>query len=277
MQGSYPCAEWSTTELPLADRYDSAEPVTWNGAKVYPVHQVIVGLSPTTVTLNLRAAAPRRGVRSLGMGMGVEGGHVLLNGRQLTGVDVWTDAMTGGIELRVCPTESEAAISLTPVWVDDTDAVLSWSGNYGMLITRERSRTVLHCSTGVGPPDFTELVVELSTAPTPPDPIPAPEASRYSGALYELAVAMHGRGEEDQACELWSQAAAFGHLAAAYDLGVVRFRRGDLAEAERWWRTAADHGDVRAMAGLAEVLDRRGNVSEARVWRAALTAESHSE
>ncbi|WP_169814804.1 tetratricopeptide repeat protein [Nocardia crassostreae] len=250
--------------------------MTSNGAQVYPVHQEIVGRSPVNVRFELRTAAPRRGVRSLGIGMGVDGGHVLLNGRQLMGVDVWSDAMTGGIDLQVCPTESEAAISLSPVWVDDTDAVVSWSGNYGMLITRERGHIILHCSTGVGPPDFTELVVEFTTGPTPPDPIPAPEASRYSGALYELAVAMHGRGEEDQACELWSQAAALGHLAAAYDLGVVHFRRGDLAEAERWWRTAAEYGDARAMAGLAEVLDRCGNISEARVWRAACAAESHS-
>ncbi|WP_067708974.1 tetratricopeptide repeat protein [Nocardia yamanashiensis] len=272
MKGSYSYAEPVSTAPPLADCYSGVEPLTWNGAKVYPLHSAPIGLSPTTVSLNLRAVAPRRGVRSLGIGLAVDAGYVLLSGRQLMGVDVWSDAMTGGIDLQVCPT-ADAVITLTPVWVDDTGAVLSWSGNYGMLVTRESACTVLHCSTGVGPPDFGELVVELTTATTPPPPEPPAELGRYQGALYDLGVAMHGRGEVQQACELWRQAASFGHTGAAYDLGVVRFRQGEFAEAERYWRSAAHDGDVRAMAGLAAVLERRGNISEARVWRAAVAAE----
>ncbi|MRH90219.1 tetratricopeptide repeat protein [Nocardia sp. SYP-A9097] len=274
MTSSHQYAVSTSAEPPLAHRYDSVEPLTWNGAKVYPLHAEAIGLFPTTVTLTLRSTAPRRGVRGLGMGLAVEGGHVVLNDRRLSGVDVWSDAMAGGIELRICPTESDAAISLTPVWVDEFGDVVSWSGNYGMLITRERSGLVLHCSTGVGPPDFTELVVEFATAPTPPDPIPPADAGRYTGALYELGVAMHHRGDDQQACQLWRQAADSGHVAACYDLAVVLLRLGQLAEAEQWWRIAAGHGDARAMAGLAEVLDRRGNPAEARIWRAALDAQS---
>ncbi|MFF2550182.1 tetratricopeptide repeat protein [Nocardia sp. NPDC058058] len=274
MTTTYQYARWATDEPPLAHRYDSAEPLTWNGAKVYPLHSQHVGVSPTTVTLTLRSAAPRRGVRGVGMGLAVESGHVLLNGHQLSGVDVWADAMSGGIELRVCPGSRDAAISLTPVWVDEFGDVVSWSGNYGMLITRERSCLVLHCSTGVGPPDFTELVVELATAPTPPDPIPAADAGRYTGALYDLGVALHHRGDDRKACELWRQAAGLGNMSAAYDLAVVLLRLGQLAESEQWWRIAAEHGDTRAMAGLADVLDRRGNPAEARIWRAALAADS---
>ncbi|MFB8000793.1 tetratricopeptide repeat protein [Nocardia sp. NPDC056000] len=274
MTNSYQYAGWATDESPLAHRYDSSEPLTWNGAKVYPLHSQSVGISPTTVTLTLRSAAPRRGVRGVGMGLAVESGHVLLNGRQLSGVDVWADAMSGGIELHVRPDSRDAAISLTPVWVDEFGDVVSWSGNYGMLITRERSCLVLHCSTGVGPPDFTELVVELATAPTPPDPIPPADAGRYTGALYDLGVALHHRGDDRKACELWRQAAGLGNMSAAYDLAVVLLRLGQLAESEQWWRIAAEHGNTRAMAGLADVLDRRGNPTEARIWRAAINAES---
>ncbi|WP_067686110.1 tetratricopeptide repeat protein [Nocardia jejuensis] len=270
MQGTYQYAERAISDLPLADRYDSRDPVTWNGAKVYPMHSQVVGTSPTTVSLALRSCAPRIGVRSLGIGLSVDGGHVLLAGRQLRGVDVWSDAMSDGIDLQVCPTNADAAIALTPVWVDETGRTVSWSGNYGMLITREQGHHVLHCSTGVGPPDFSELVVEVATAATPRRPEPPAESARYREALYELGVAMHGRGEEEQACQLWSQAATSGHLGAAYDLGVVRFRQRDLAEAEYWWRTAAEAGDTRAMSGLATVLERLGRSTEARIWRAAL-------
>ncbi|MET9486900.1 hypothetical protein [Nocardia sp. NPDC006630] len=274
MTGLYQDAERATDEPPLADRYAGGEPLTWHGAKVYPVLSEVLGDVPTTVTLTLRSAQPRHGVHGLGIGLAVEGGHVQLDGRQLGGVDVWSDAMAEGIDLRVCPTGAGAALSLTPVWVDANEAIVSWSGNYGMLITRERSCLVLHCSTGVGPPDFTELVVEFATCPTPPDPIPPAEAGRYGGALYDLGVAMHGRGDELQACQLWRQAADSGHAGAAYDLAVVLLRYAQLDEAEHWWRMAADHGDVRAMAGVAEVLERRGKTTEARIWRAAMSAES---
>lgn len=111
----------------------------------------------------------------------------------------------------------------------------------------------------------------MQTKP-PAEETPEPDHS-YRTALYDLGVAMYGRGEEDQACGLWAQAADAGHPGAAYDLGVVRFRRGDLADAERWWRTAADRREPRAMAGLAELLDRQGNYAEARVWRACADEE----
>lgn len=274
MGRTYPYAadRESSTAPPLADRYHSAEPLEWNGRSVYPMHCEPLGDEPCVVTLTLRSVAPPHGVRSIGVGLSVEVGHVLLEGRKLRGVDVWSDAMTGGVTLRVCPTGPGGSFSLTPVWVDESGATVSWTGNYGMVIERGDT-TILRCSTGVGGPDFSELVAELTTAASAAPP-PGSDASRYRDALYDLGVAMHGRGEEEQACQLWTQAAGFGHIGAAYDLGVVRFRRGELGEAEHWWRTAADHGDLRAMSGLAEVLDRSGNPSEARVWRAACAAES---
>ncbi|MFI6865685.1 tetratricopeptide repeat protein [Nocardia sp. NPDC050406] len=275
MSRSYPYAERETTTTPLADRYDSAAPLAWNGRSVYPMHCEPLGVEACIVTLTLRSVAPPEGVRSLGVGLSVEGGHVLLDGRKLRGVDVWSDAMRGGVALRVCPIGPGASFSLTPVWVDESEAIVSWTGNYGIVVQRGEP-TILRCSTGVGGPNFDELVVELRTGNSAAvaEPEPTSDASRYRDALYELGVAMHGRGEEEQACQLWTQAAGFGHIGAAYDLGVVRFRQGAWADAEHWWRTAADHGDPRAMSGLAEVLDRRGNASEARVWRAACTAES---
>lgn len=103
-------------------------------------------------------------------------------------------------------------------------------------------------------------------------------ARDYRSALYDLGVAMFARGEEEQACELWSQAAADGHGPAAYDLGVVRFRQGDFDEAERYWRIAAEQRGVRAMAGLAELLERRGAETEAKLWRTrAITAKTVAE
>ncbi|MFE3442859.1 tetratricopeptide repeat protein [Nocardia sp. NPDC059180] len=116
------------------------------------------------------------------------------------------------------------------------------------------------------PTGHTDPASTLATTSADPD---------YRGALYDLGVAMFRRGEEAQACELWSQAAAAGHPAAAFDLGVVRFRHGDLDAAEQWWQTAAQRRDVRAMIGLAELMARRGAHAQAQVWHTrAVTAKT---
>ncbi|RMI33329.1 tetratricopeptide repeat protein [Nocardia stercoris] len=269
MTGPYPHTHGrdDPSAPPLSELYLSPDPVDWHGTPVHPMFFRELGTESATVTLTLRTVVPPPGLRGVGIGLAVSGGHVEFEGRVLRGVDVWADAMTGGVQLALCPDDTEAAFSLTPVWMSADGTVTSWSGNYGMVIEHDpRGIVVLHCSVGVGAVEFSELVVELATAP------PSPEAERYRRALYELAVAMHGRGDVEQACQLWRQAAGFGHAGAAYDLGVVRFRLGEHAEAERWWRAAAGHGDARAMAGLAEVLDRRGNAGEARAWRASAAA-----
>ncbi|WP_216901612.1 tetratricopeptide repeat protein [Nocardia alni] len=253
----------------LAERYDGAAAIEWDGHTVHPMYSAPLGADPTVLTLTLLRAAPPAGLLGLGVGVSVLSGHVALEGRRIRGVDVWTDALSGGVEVEVCGAGPDAGFTITPVWMTGDGATVSWSGNYGVVIERSPSgRTLLRCSTGVGVPDFGELVVEMGVSVIETD------QSRYRGALYDLGVAMHGRGDIDQACTLWTQAADFGHLGAAYDLGVVCFRQGDLIEAERWWRTAADHGDIRAMAGLAEVLDRQGNSQEARVWRAFASGQT---
>ncbi|MFI5775503.1 tetratricopeptide repeat protein [Nocardia sp. NPDC051570] len=263
MTGTSPYGVQDETLVPLAERYVSAEPVDWRGDAVYPMYCAPLGPDPTMISLRLCSAAPPEGLLGLGIGLSVLGGHVALGGRRLHGVDVWTDAMAPGIELEVQAAGPDASVTLTPVWMDTAGATESWTGNYGMLIDSTPGHApMLHCSTGIGPADFAELVVQVEVTASPTD------ESRYRGALYDLGVAMHGRGDLEQACVLWTQAADFGHAGAAYDLGVVRYRRGELYEAEHWWRAAADSGDVRAMAGLAEVLERRGNPSEAREWRA---------
>ncbi|MEV5834782.1 hypothetical protein [Nocardia sp. NPDC052112] len=404
-------AQNSPDNLPLAARYQSADPITWNGSLIYPMYTEQVGPAPILVTMKLLSAAPPAGLRGHGIGLSVVDGHLGIDGRRLAGVDVWSDALAAGVTFEVVPTDPGALFSLTPVWVDGFGAQKSWSGNYGILIEQPPTgRIILWCSVGEGPPNFANLVVEVDTAsspaisvsppaappqpppaepqqpaeprqerpvqatpatqpqravsvtpapprlpepqPTPPDlelvrfpeplqtafarpelpeaeqtrplqpahsrlaapsstvekqvsvmPEPAadtdhielpkpPKPERpqsrpdertkdgergYRAALYDLGVAMFGRGEEDQACGLWAQAAEAGHAGAAYDLGVVLFNRGELGNAERWWRTAAERRESRAMTGLAELLERQGNHDEARVWRACAAEEQTDE
>ncbi|MQY22172.1 SEL1-like repeat protein [Nocardia macrotermitis] len=261
MTGPYRSGELDVSRGSLADRYGGGEPVRWQGQEVEPMYCQALGADPTMLGLRLRRAAPPAGVIGVGIAVSVLSGYVALAGRRLRGVDVWTEAMAEGVEIELCGAGPDSRFTLTPVWLTGCGGPVSWQGNYGVLVDRSERTPVLRCSTGVGAPDFEDLVVGIQVRTV------ATDESRHRGALYELGVAMHVQGETAQACTLWTQAAKLGHVGAAYDLGAVRFGHGELAEAERWWRMAAEHGDVRAMTGLAEVLDRHGSAGEARRWR----------
>ncbi|MGW4326306.1 hypothetical protein ACWEKR_10495 [Nocardia sp. NPDC004573] len=167
-------------ELPLAARYQSADPILWHGSMVYPMYTEQVGPAPTTVALTMISAAPPAGLRGLGMGLSVVDGYLDLHGRSLAGVDAWSDALAAGVSFAVTPTAPVTLVTLTPVWVDEFGTQKSWSGNYGIVVEHQpNGRVVLWCSIGEGPPNFANLVVELSTAPTPVPPeasAPAPPA-----------------------------------------------------------------------------------------------------
>lgn len=165
-------------ELPLAARYQSADPIRWHGSMVYPMYTEQVGPAPTTVTLTMISAAPPAGLRGLGMGLSVVDGYLDLHGRSLAGVDAWSDALAAGVSFDVTPAAPVTLVTLTPVWVDEFGTQKSWAGNYGIVVEhRPNGRVVLWCSIGEGPPNFANLVVEVSTAPTPVAPEPPATAT----------------------------------------------------------------------------------------------------
>lgn len=482
-------------EQPLADRYTGSEPILWNGSMVYPMYTDRIGTEPILLYMTLLSQAPPAGLRGHGLGLSVLHGYIELDGHKLTGVDIWSDALARGVTVELVPTATDAVFSLTPVWVDQTGAHRSWTGNYGMLVEDIPNDIVaLWCSLGEGPPNFANLVVGVGIAPVRPgtressrpaaaepvdppapaepieavaepgewvehtagaltetpaaaertpsdshaDPSPAdspypdsgyaddrltetrvpkerqvrrgetrppaqpapafvdenatmtmkytlppwgavptrpsavdeqratpgpesvwdalpgpahsaespvssepaavtlaPESAQtwpsppdgaagstqdrvtgdpttsepvyspapgsafeqhaatdplpetapgpafapaqaadaadpgaaYRNALYELGTAMYDRGEQEQACGLWAQAAEAGHAQAAHDLAVLLFRGGDHTTAEGWWRVAAGYGEFRSMSLLAELLARRGESEEAAQWR----------
>ncbi|MEU6827794.1 hypothetical protein ABZ894_04000 [Nocardia beijingensis] len=180
-------------ELPLAARYQSADPIRWHGSMVYPMYTEQVGPAPTTVTLTMISAAPPAGLRGLGMGLSVVDGYLDLHGRSLAGVDAWSDALAAGVSFDVTPTAPVTLVTLTPVWVDEFGTQKSWAGNYGIVVEhRPNGRVVLWCSIGEGPPNFANLVVELSTAPTPVAPQPSVTAPSGTNPSIPHAVSSAG-------------------------------------------------------------------------------------
>ncbi|MFG3615936.1 hypothetical protein [Nocardia sp. NPDC047654] len=171
-------------ELPLAARYQSADPIRWHGSMVYPMYTEQVGPAPTTVTLTMISAAPPAGLRGLGMGLSVVDGYLDLHGRSLAGVDAWSDALAAGVSFDVTPAAPVTLVTLTPVWVDEFGTQKSWAGNYGIVVEHQpNGRVVLWCSIGEGPPNFANLVVEVSTAPTPVAPEPSGTATPATASI----------------------------------------------------------------------------------------------
>ncbi|MGW5313536.1 tetratricopeptide repeat protein [Nocardia thailandica] len=271
--------------LPLAQRYGSADPIDWCGAPVYPMYTEAMSLGTTVVRLQALSASAPGELTGMGVGLQVLDGHLSLGGKRLAGVDIWYDALASGIEIELTADAPEAMFTVTPVWVGESGAQESWTGNYGVVVDLLPGQpSTLWCSTGVGDPDFNELVVELATeylgggadadttrlpvpvvAPAPAAPSPAvvrppddadvPLTAGPGGvgrALHDLGTAMHERGDHDSARSLWTQAAQAGHPGAAYDLGALLLRSGDHGAAEHWWRAAAP-SDPRAAAALADL------------------------
>ncbi|WP_067472861.1 tetratricopeptide repeat protein [Nocardia amamiensis] len=190
-----PYSSWaarnSSENLPLAARYQSADPIRWHGSMVYPMYSEQIGPAPTTVTVTMLSAAPPAGLRGLGIGLSVVDGYVDLHGRSLAGVDAWSDALAEGVGFHVTPTAPSTLVTLTPVWVDEFGTQKSWTGNYGIVVEhRPEGRVVLWCSIGEGPANFANLVVEVSTAPTiiAPD-VPATNAPETTPMAVSTPIA----------------------------------------------------------------------------------------
>lgn len=165
-----------TESLPLATRYRSAAPIEWQGSTVYPMYTEQLPTSSSALSIALLSATPPPGLHSFGLGLSMVDGYIGLDGRQLGAVDIWRNALTGGITFELSATVRGALFSLTPVWTGTEGEPRSWSGNYGVVVDRRNdNRVVLRCSMGEGPPTFTDLVVEVRTAPTDAPTAPQPK------------------------------------------------------------------------------------------------------
>ncbi|WP_067658097.1 hypothetical protein [Nocardia harenae] len=161
-------AQWYERHSPpgkiLATQYTSADPIRYNGSLVYPMYSEEFGTPGARLAMTALSAAPPAGLRGWGIGLSVLDGHLRFDGRRLGGIDVWGDALATGLSIELAGNSAEALFTLTPVWVDDRGVQKSWEGNYGILVEHlPDGRVTLWCSVGEGPPNFANLVVEIST------------------------------------------------------------------------------------------------------------------
>ena len=87
------------------------------------------------------------------------------------------------------------------------------------------------------------------------------------GAMANLGVALHQRGDKAEGVRLLERALEAGSAAAGFNLGSFRWAEsGQIESAEALWKRAADLGDVDAMLGLVRIALRR-DVSAAAAAR----------
>ena len=239
----------------LADRYRSAEPIEWEGTAVHPLYSEQLPTAATALTVTLLSATPPAGLAGVGIGLSMVDGYIDIDGRRLTGVDIWRDVLERGTTFDLSAAAPGALFALTPVWATATGEPRSWSGNYGIVVEHtDNGRTVLWCSMGEGPPHFADLVVEVRSTPLDPHPqlftpgtgvvpsvsIPTirPEsggaAITYTTALdaFPAAVALpelHGAQAIEFAGDPMAGGEPEGYPCSLADL-VLRSRRGEGAD-----------------------------------------------
>lgn len=91
--------------------------------------------------------------------LAVNDGVLEVNGIQAAQIALWSDTSPEEVEVRVRG-ERATSIDVWNAWlIGGVDT--SWLGNAGIVTKAAPNGQVLHCSDGVGAPDFTDLVVEV--------------------------------------------------------------------------------------------------------------------
>ncbi|UGT56021.1 tetratricopeptide repeat protein [Nocardia asteroides] len=288
--------------VPLDQRYTGADPIEWCGAAVYPMYTEALAVGTTAVRLRAVSVMPPADVAGLGLGLTVQDGHVNLDGRSLVGVDIWSDALTEGVDISVTANAPQALFTLTPVWVAESGTQQSWTGNYGMVVDLlPGGSSTLWCSTGPGTPDFNELVVELTTIPSaevsmaatapalvtmpltvlppmapvvpapPPPAVPEPPAPAVSTAPVTplpipAADATDRTGAAPPTAPTPPADTGQGIGRALYELGTAMRERGDHESARTLLTQAAEAGHRGAAHDLGALLLDAGDRAGAEKW-----------
>jgi hypothetical protein len=76
---------------------------------------------------------------------------------------LWMESAPPIVKLLVKPEKGKSSVlKIWNVWRDERGTQQAWIGNAGLWVEDQEEKMVLHCSDGVGEPDFEDLVVELT-------------------------------------------------------------------------------------------------------------------
>ncbi|MCB0994519.1 MAG: hypothetical protein KDB21_05490 [Acidimicrobiales bacterium] len=91
--------------------------------------------------------------------LALDSGVLDVNGIQAAQIGLWSDTSPEEVVVRIRG-EQASALDVWNAWlIGGVDT--SWLGNAGIVSKAIPDGQALHCSDGIGPPDFTDLVVEV--------------------------------------------------------------------------------------------------------------------
>jgi uncharacterized protein len=83
--------------------------------------------------------------------------------------ELWTDTAPEVVDVRIVEARANAALAIFNVWGDHTHSPMLYRLNdAGIDVQQEDDAVVLHCSDGVGPPTFDDLIVEVTRISSTP-------------------------------------------------------------------------------------------------------------
>lgn len=136
------------------------KPITYKGQLVHAIYELPVTRSQR-LRIRFRSARPqpRQGLRLV-----ITKGTLDINGQQLKDVVLWADTAPEVVEVHTLPPKAGGSLKMWNTWIGSLGSMDAWTGNSGMLVEPTSNGVVLKCSAGIGEPDFSDLVVEITTA-----------------------------------------------------------------------------------------------------------------
>lgn len=133
-------------------------PIQYDGKEVHMMWSM--GGASNTV-LSIKLVSVSTSVRQ-GLVLSAKAGEVLINGLKTKKAVLWMDTAPDTIQVSLRPKQTNMTINIWNTWEDDHGVQHAWIGNCGMAVEQSKSAVLLRCSCGVGPVDFTNLVVLVS-------------------------------------------------------------------------------------------------------------------
>ncbi len=138
---------------------DGAEVVIHDGEEVHPLLRLAVS-NGTRVRVERMAA---RSDRRQALKLAAVDGEIEIHGATAEIISLWADTSPTEVELIVSG-DRVRRLEIWNAW-DLGGLESAWLGNAGMVITHQERHLALHCSDGIGAPNFTDLQVHVSVAP----------------------------------------------------------------------------------------------------------------
>ena len=150
----------------LAAKFEASkgEPITFDGCTVLPFVKLPMEVD-TDVMLNWRST---ESPRIQGINIQMRNGTMEINDQALTKAILWEDTCPTSITF-VCRPKRSGILMIYNAW-RYKDISNSWLGNYGIVLTELSPNSHrFECSDGPGPPDFRNLVFDITLSEHVPD------------------------------------------------------------------------------------------------------------